>query len=342
MKIIVTGAAGFIGFHSCLRLIKEKYDVIGIDNINSYYDINLKISRINELNKLTDKEKGKWNFFKVDLEEEKELFKIFNEFRPNIVLHLAAQAGVRYSIEQPKSYINSNLIGFFNIIELCRKFDIKNFIYASSSSVYGGNKRLPFSEVDSVDHPISLYAATKKSNEVIAHCYSHLYGIPTTGLRFFTVYGPWGRPDMAPIIFAKAIAKNIPIKIFNYGKMKRDFTYIDDIVESIFRCCKKTATTNIKFDRNNPEPSTSYAPFRIFNLGNSKSIELMKFINYLEEAMGKEAIKEYLPIQPGDVEETAADTSSLEKWINFAPNTPLEKGIKDFTTWFKNYYKLVD
>ncbi len=338
MKIIVTGAAGFIGFHCCLRLIKENFDVIGIDNINEYYDKKLKISRLNEIDKFNENKNGNWKFFKIDLEEEDKLFKIFNDFEPDIVLHLAAQAGVRYSIEQPKSYIKSNLIGFFNIIELCRKFKIKNFIYASSSSVYGGNKKLPFSEINSVDHPVSLYAASKKSNEVIAHCYSHLYGIPTTGLRFFTVYGPWGRPDMAPIIFANSISKRIPIKIFNFGKMKRDFTYIDDIIESIFRCCKKPATINKKFDRNKPEPSTSYAPFRIFNLGNSKSVELMTFISYLEEAMGIKAIKEYLPMQPGDVEETAADTTSLEEWINFAPNTPLKEGIKEFTNWFNNYY----
>ena len=342
MKIIVTGAAGFIGSHTCLRLIKEKFEVLGIDNINDYYDTNLKLSRLSEINKFNKNEKGKWHFFKIDLQEEEKLFELFDNFNPDVVLHLAAQAGVRYSIEQPKSYINSNLLGFFNILELCRKFCTKNFIYASSSSVYGSNKKLPFSETDSVDHPVSLYAASKKSNKVMAHCYSHLYQIPTTGLRFFTVYGPWGRPDMAPIIFANSIAKKIPIKIFNYGKMKRDFTYIDDIVESIIRCCRKPATPNNNFDRYEPEASTSYAPYRIFNLGNSKSIELMQFISCLEEVMGMEAIKEYLPMQPGDVKETAADTSRLEEWINFSPNTSLKKGIKEFTDWFNNYYKIND
>ena len=267
-----------------------------------------------------------------------QLSKIFKEFKPDAVIHLAAQAGVRYSIEKPREYLNSNFIGFFNIMELCRKYTIKNFLYASSSSVYGGNKKLPFSESDAVDHPISLYAASKKANEVMAHSYSHLYGIPSTGLRFFTVYGPWGRPDMAPFIFANSLVKKIPIKVFNFGKMKRDFTYIDDIIEAIFRCCQKPATPDEDFNRFLPKPSSSYAPHRIFNLGNGKAIELMTFITFLEEAMGTKAIKEYLPLQAGDVEETEANTSALKEWINYEPNTKLEFGINKFASWFKNYY----
>ena len=337
MKILVTGAAGFIGFHTCIKLINENFNLIGIDNINDYYDRGLKLSRLKEIDKLKSKN---WKFIKCSLENEDLLFNTFKEFEPDVVIHLAAQAGVRYSINNPKAYISSNLIGFFNIVEFCRRFKVDNFIYASSSSVYGGNKNLPFSEFDSVDHPVSLYAATKKSNEVIAHSYSHLYGIPSTGLRFFTVYGPWGRPDMAPMIFADSIIKKKPIKIFNYGNMKRDFTYIDDIVEAIFRCCKKPATGNPNFNNSSPDPSTSNSPHRIFNLGNSNTIELLKFIEFLEEELGIEAIKEYLPMQQGDVEETAADTNAIKDWINFAPNTSLKTGIKNFANWFLEYSKV--
>ena len=338
MKIIVTGAAGFIGFHTCLKLIKHKFKVVGIDNINDYYDQNLKLNRLHKIDEFVKEEKGFWEFFKCSLEDDIHLSKIFKEFKPDTVIHLAAQAGVRYSIEKPRDYLNSNYIGFFNIMELCRKYMIKNFLYASSSSVYGGNKKLPFSENDSVDHPISLYAASKKANEVMAHSYSHLYGIPSTGLRFFTVYGPWGRPDMAPIIFANSLVKKIPIKVFNFGKMKRDFTYIDDIVEAIFRCCQKPATPDKDFDRFLPKASISNAPHRIFNLGNGKAIELMQFITFLEEAIGIKAIKEYLPLQAGDVEQTEANTSALKEWINYEPNTKLEFGINKFASWFKDYY----
>ena len=338
MKIIVTGAAGFIGFHTSLRFLKEGDEVIGIDDINGYYDINLKLSRLKEIDHFTNSEKCRWRFIKTSLEDENSINNIFSDFNPEIVVHLAAQAGVRYSIINPRSYINSNLIGFFNIIESCRKYKVSNFLYASSSSVYGGNKNLPFKENDPVDHPVSLYAATKKSNEIIAHSYSHLYGIPSTGLRFFTVYGPWGRPDMAPIIFTKSIINKVPIKIYNFGKMKRDFTYIDDIVEAIYRCSRKPADQNTFFDKSKPDPSSSDCPFRIFNLGNSKSIELLSFIEALENQLGLEAIKEYLPIQPGDVEETASDTNALNKWINFSPNTSLRSGIKKFTDWYLDYY----
>tara|TARA_B100000989_G_scaffold59069_1_gene40237 strand:+ start:8234 stop:9253 length:1020 start_codon:yes stop_codon:yes gene_type:complete len=339
MKIIVTGAAGFIGFHTCLALLKERHEILGVDNINAYYDVNLKFSRLSELKKLSELKNLNWHFIKVDLEDDNFINKIFKNFKPEIVIHLAAQAGVRYSIDNPKTYINSNLLGFSNIIENCRKFDINNFIYASSSSVYGGNKKLPFKEIDAVDHPVSLYAATKKSNEVVAHSYSYLYRIPSTGLRFFTVYGPWGRPDMAPMIFANSILKGIPIKVYNFGKMKRDFTYIEDVVEAVIRCAKKPATPNINFNQLKPEPSTSDAPHRIFNLGNSKPIKLLNFIEILENELGKKAIKKFLPMQLGDVKETASDTTALQEWIDFCPDTSLRSGIKKFATWFLDYYK---
>ena len=340
MNVLVTGAAGFIGAQTCIKLIQENYNVMGIDNLNDYYDVQLKIHRLEEIKKITKFKKNNWQFEKASIEDEILIFELFEKFRPDIVIHLAAQAGVRYSLENPKSYIKSNLLGFFNILESCKIFKIKNFIYASSSSVYGGNKKLPYSEIDSVNHPISLYAATKKSNELIAHSYSHLFKIPTTGLRFFTVYGPWGRPDMAPMLFAKAITKGEPIKIFNYGKMIRDFTFIEDVVEGIFRCCKKPATPYLNFDKLNPNPSISDAPFRVFNLGNSNPTNLLKFIELLEMELGIKAIKEYLPIQPGDVEATASNTNALSDWINFTPQTSLAMGIKEFCKWFKSFYKI--
>tara|TARA_A100001388_G_scaffold258717_1_gene225450 strand:- start:4822 stop:5844 length:1023 start_codon:yes stop_codon:yes gene_type:complete len=339
MNVLVTGAAGFIGARTCIKLIQENFNVLGIDNLNDYYDVQLKILRLEEINKITKFKKNNWQFKKGSIEDEKLIYELFEKFRPEVVIHLAAQAGVRYSLENPKSYINSNLLGFFNIIEHCKIFKIKNLIYASSSSVYGGNKKLPYAEIDSVNHPISLYAATKKSNELIAHSYSHLFKIPTTGLRFFTVYGPWGRPDMAPMLFAKAITQGNPIKIFNYGNMIRDFTFIEDVVEGIFRCCKKPATPYLNFDKLNPNPSISDAPFRVFNLGNSNPTNLLIFIEMLEKELGIKAIKEYLPIQPGDVEETASNTKALSDWINFTPQTSLSIGIKEFCKWFKNFYK---
>ena len=337
-KVIVTGAAGFIGFYTCKKLLKENFHVIGIDNINDYYDVKLKYSRLEEINKYVKRENKNWDFIKVSLENNDLINTIFEKFKPDIVINLAAQAGVRYSIENPKSYIDSNLIGFYNILEKCRKYNIKNFIYASSSSVYGGNKKLPYCENDPVDHPVSLYAATKKSNEILAHSYSHLFEIPSTCLRFFTVYGPWGRPDMAPMLFANAIKNKLPIKVFNYGKMKRDFTYIDDVVEAIYRCCLKPATADEQFDALNPSPATSKAPHRIFNLGNNNSVELLTFINILEKEMGLEAEKEFVKMQQGDVEETAANTEYLSQWINFAPNTSLQVGIKNFVKWFIDFY----
>ena len=339
-QILVSGAAGFIGGALCLYLLNQGENVIGIDNINDYYDTTLKKSRLDLIKKNSLICKGSWNFKKVSIEDDISLHKVFNEFKPYVVVNLAAQAGVRYSIENPSSYIQSNLVGFGNILEECRKNNVKNLVYASSSSVYGGNKNLPYSEQHSVNHPISLYAATKKSNELMAHSYSHLYDIPSTGLRFFTVYGPWGRPDMAPMIFAKAIIAKKPIKVFNYGNMKRDFTYIDDIVSAIYGCIKKKAKSNLAFEPLNPDPSSSFAPHRIFNVGNSKPINLLDFITLLEKSLGIEAIKHLEPIQPGDVKETAADTKALENWIGFDNFTSLEEGIKKFSLWYKDYYQV--
>ncbi len=335
---LVTGAAGFIGSALVKKLIEKKFFVIGIDNINDYYDINLKNSRINQINKLALRKNVEWNFYKHSLEEKDELENVFRDHKPNIIVNLAAQAGVRYSLENPYSYVQSNLVGFANILELSKKYKSENLIFASSSSVYGGNKNLPFKESHPVDHPVSLYAATKRSNEIMAHTYSHLYGIPCTGLRFFTVYGPWGRPDMAPMIFANSILKSEPINIFNYGNMQRDFTFIDDIVESIYRCCFKTATPSMNFDPYNSEPDISQSPFRIFNIGNGNSIELSKFIELLEKNLGKKAIKNYVEMQPGDVTSTFADSSKLQDWIGYKPKTSIEEGVKIFVEWYKNYF----
>ncbi len=336
--VLITGAAGFIGSALAIKLIKEKISVVGIDNINSYYDKNLKNKRLENINKVANYEKKIWKFYKVSLEDEENIEKVFLTNKPKVVINLAAQAGVRYSLDNPKSYIQSNLVGFANILEACRNHKVENLIYASSSSVYGGNKELPYKEISSVNHPISLYAATKKSNELMAHCYSYLYDIPITGLRFFTVYGPWGRPDMAPIIFAKAIINKEPINVFNFGKMKRDFTYVDDIVEGIYRCCYKPATPDEKFDYLNPNQSTSFAPHRVFNIGNSESIELLKFIEILENELNSKAIKIMKPLQPGDVIATEADTQLLQNWIQYYPKTPIEIGLKKFAKWFLDFY----
>ena len=336
--ILVTGAAGFIGFHVCKKLINNNYDVIGIDNLNEYYEIDLKKARLNELDKYSSIEKGDWNFCIGALENLTFLKDIFSDYSPSIVINLAAQAGVRYSISNPKSYINSNIIGFSNILECCRLMQIDHLVYASSSSVYGGNKKIPFSEKDQVNHPVSLYAATKKANELLAHSYSSLYNLPSTGLRFFTVYGPWGRPDMAPMIFAKAIFENKPINIFNNGKMQRDFTYIDDVTESILRIIKKPALSDKKFNKFKPNPSTSWAPHRLFNIGNDQPVGLLFFIEILEKIIGKKAIKNYLPLQPGDVERTWAETNLIKEYIGFKPYTDLENGLNQFINWFKKYY----
>ena len=333
---LVTGAAGFIGAALVQRLLKNGEKVIGVDNMNNYYDIKLKEARLSQIEYIA--KENQWNFYKISIDDSNSLLSIFEKEKPRIVINLAAQAGVRYSLENPSAYIQSNLVGFGNILEGCRKYNIENLIYASSSSVYGGNKQLPFTEKQTVNHPVSLYAASKKANELMAHTYSHLFNLPATGLRFFTVYGPWGRPDMAPMIFAKAILSGKPIKVFNHGNMRRDFTYIDDIVEGIFRCCFKPATPNKEFDAFNPDPATAEAPHRIFNIGNSKPISLMNFIELLENILEKKAIKYFDELQPGDVIDTAADTSALRKWINFFPKTELEIGVKNFAEWYKNFY----
>lgn len=339
MKILITGVAGFIGFHICKELINRKNQLIGFDNLNKYYSVKLKKDRLKILNDEASKHTCKWNFIKGDLVNYRLLNSTFNRFRPDVVIHLAAQAGVRFSIENPFSYANSNLIGFLNIIECCRQHNIKNFIYASSSSVYGGNLKTPFFETDPVDHPVSLYAATKKSNELIAHSYSHLYGLPSTGLRFFTVYGPWGRPDMAPMIFTKAILSGDPIQIFNNGDVSRDFTYIDDIVDIVCELIKKPAKSNKNFNRYKPESDKSWAPYNIYNIGASNTVPILDFINTLEENLGIIAIKNFKPMQPGDVKITAANTSSIEQLTGLKPNTDLSTGIKEFIKWYRNYYK---
>ena len=339
-KILITGVAGFVGAALCKRLLENKESVIGIDNLNSYYDKNLKLDRLENLQCVVKENEGKLKFIDFDLIENKLIEKIFSENKIKLVIHLAAQAGVRYSLTNPREYIKSNIDSFFNVIENCRKFKILDFIFASSSSVYGGNKKIPYQENAPVDHPISLYAATKKSNELIAHTYSHLYGLRVTGLRFFTVYGPWGRPDMAPMIFTNSIINGKPIDIYNFGNMKRDFTYIDDVVEGIFRCCYKQSSVDKNFDFLKPNPSTSFAPFRVFNIGNSSPVGLLKFIEILENELGKKAIRNLKPIQPGDVNVTYSDNSKLKEWINFKPSTSLEDGIKRFIFWYKNYYQI--
>ena len=340
MTILVTGAAGFIGFHITKRLLREGFEVVGMDNLSPYYDLRLKKARLQELEDFSKKQSVKFFFFKDDLENKKFLTELFRKYKFNKVVNLAAQAGVRYSIENPSSYINSNIVGFANLLEVCRRNDIENLIYASSSSVYGGNKRLPFSEEHNVDHPVSLYAASKKANELMAHSYSHLYGIPTTGLRFFTVYGPWGRPDMALFLFTKSILKGEPIQIFNKGEMIRDFTFIDDITESLFRVINKEASSDSNFDYLQPSPSSSWAPYKIFNIGNSNPINLMDFISTIEEIIGRKAKKEFLDMQPGDVASTSADTELLENWIGFKPRTSVKEGIKKFIDWYTDFYDI--
>ncbi len=333
---LVTGAAGFIGAALVHRLLAEGERVIGIDNINQYYDPTLKEARLKQI-KLSEFS-ANWSFKKLALEDKHSLSEIFQSERPEVVVNLAAQAGVRYSIKNPAVYIQSNLVGFGHILECCRHNNVQHLVYASSSSVYGGNRELPFHEKQAVNHPVSLYAATKKANELMAHTYSHLYNLPATGLRFFTVYGPWGRPDMAPMIFAKSILEKTPIKVFNHGQMQRDFTYIDDIVEGVLRCCYKKATIDSSFNPQRPDPSTAAAPHRLFNIGNSQPVDLLKFIEVLEDALGTIAIKDFQPIQPGDVVKTAADTSALQSWVNFRPYTNIEQGIKLFADWYRNFY----
>lgn len=334
-KVLVTGAAGFIGFHLSNRLLKEGFKVIGIDNLNDYYEVNLKYSRLGLL-----QEHENFTFEKATLEDKEAVDSVFSNYKPEIVVNLAAQAGVRYSLKNPQAYIESNIVGFTNILEGSRHHKVDHLIYASSSSVYGANTSLPFSVHDNVDHPISLYAATKKANELMAHTYSHLYGIPTTGLRFFTVYGPWGRPDMALFLFTKAIITGEPIKVFNNGNMMRDFTYVDDIVESIYRLTLRTPEPNLEWNGKTPDPGTSYAPYKVYNIGNNNPVKLMDFIEAIENKLGIEAKKDFMPLQAGDVPETYADVEDLFRDINFRPQTSIKNGIGNFIDWYLEYYKI--
>ncbi|HFD13938.1 MAG TPA: NAD-dependent epimerase [Epsilonproteobacteria bacterium] len=349
MKILVTGAAGFIGYHLSRKLLERGDEVIGIDNINDYYDINLKYGRLHELgidkDSISEKERvhsssyEKFIFIKLDLSDREGMAKLFEDNSFDAVCNLAAQAGVRYSLENPNAYIASNVVGFMNILEGCRHNGVTNLAYASSSSVYGLNKSQPFKTSDHTDHQISIYAATKKSNEMMAHTYAHLYGIQATGLRFFTVYGPWGRPDMAPMLFTDAILNDRAIKVFNHGKMSRDFTYIDDIVDGIIKVIDKPATPSDSFDASSPNPALSSAPYRIYNIGNNAPVSLMGFIETIENALGKEAEKNFMEMQAGDVESTYADTSALMKDFDYNPYTSLEEGVGAFVSWYKDFYR---
>ena len=332
--VFITGGAGFIGFHLIYRLIQNNINVVAVDNMNSYYSVDLKKARLKEINKLN----GEFKFHQGDIEDILFLKKLFEKYEPKYVVNLAAQAGVRHSISNPSIFLQSNINGFGNILEICKDHKIAHLLYASSSSVYGGNCQLPYSEKNSVDHPVSIYAVSKKSNELMAHVYSHLYSLPATGLRFFTVYGPWGRPDMSYFLFTKAILEGKAIDVFNFGEMQRDFTYVDDIVESIMRVMKKIPISNNHFDKNNPDISSSWAPHRIFNIGNSNSITLKNFISTLEDILEKKAKKNYLPMPKGDVQSTLADTSSLEAHINFRPKTSLRDGLEKFIFWYKSFY----
>lgn len=350
MKILVTGAAGFIGSFVCKKLIDSGETVIGLDNINSYYDVNLKYGRLDTLgitkNDITwykfiqSSKFENFKFIQMNLEDTNAMQMLFVNEQFDIVINLAAQAGVRYSIENPHAYVESNIDGFLNILEGCRNTNVKHLVYASSSSVYGLNGKVPFSEKDSIAHPVSLYAATKKSNELMAHTYSHLYNIPSTGLRFFTVYGPWGRPDMSPFLFADAILHDRPIKVFNHGNMLRDFTYIDDIVEGVVRIMDIIPQGDNEWDAQNPDPSCSFAPYRVYNIGNSTPVKLMDFITAIENACGKEAKKEFLPMQPGDVYQTSADTSLLQKVAQYKPDKDINQGVKETIGWYRSFYKI--
>lgn len=338
MRVLVTGAAGFIGFHLSRRLLQRGSEVVGFDNLNPYYDPALKRARLAQLQELAAACGTPFQLIETDLEDGAAVQAAFAQHRPERVVNLAAQAGVRYSIENPAAYIQANLVGFGHILEGCRHHGIEHLVYASSSSVYGGNSRLPFSEQQGVDHPVSLYAASKKANELMAHTYSHLYGLPATGLRFFTVYGPWGRPDMALFLFTRAMLAGEPIEVFNEGRMVRDFTYIDDIVESLLRVLDKPATPDPGFDAAQPDPATSWAPHRVFNIGNANPTPLMEYIEAIEAALGVTAEKRLLPMQPGDVPATAADTSALEAWTGFKPNTPVREGVARFVAWYREFY----
>ena len=334
MKILVTGAAGFIGMHVSQRLLSRGDTVVGLDNLNAYYDPQLKRDRLTRLGA----EAG-FRFVHEDVADRVAMDGLFAREGFDRVVHLAAQAGVRYSLQNPQAYIDSNVVGFMNVLEGCRHGRVGHLVYASSSSVYVGNARLPFSEHDNVDHPVSMYAATKKANELMAHTYSHLFGLPTTGLRFFTVYGPWGRPDMALFLFTRAILEDRPIDVFNHGRMLRDFTYIDDIVEGIVRTLDRPATPDPAFDAARPDPACSNAPYRVFNIGNASPVPLMEFIEAIEKALGKTARKNFLPMQDGDVPATSADVSALAAWTGFSPGTPVDVGVQRFVDWYRDYYR---
>jgi len=338
MTVLLTGAAGFIGFHLATRLLQRGTPVVGFDNLNPYYDPALKRARLAQLQATAARSGSPFQLIQADLEDRAAVEAAFAAHQPTQVVNLAAQAGVRYSIENPAAYIQANLVGFGHILEGCRHHGVAHLVYASSSSVYGGNTSLPFREEHSVDHPVSLYAASKKANELMAHTYSHLYGLPATGLRFFTVYGPWGRPDMALFLFTRAMLEGRPIQVFNHGRMVRDFTYVDDIVESLIRVLDKPATPDPAFDTAAPNPATSWAPHRVFNIGNSNPTPLLDYIGALEEALGITAEKELLPMQPGDVPATAADTAALEAWTGFRPNTPVRDGVARFVAWYQDFY----
>ena len=333
-KVLVTGAAGFIGFSVCNKLLELGFKVCGVDNLNNYYDPKLKNSRLEILTN------QKMSFSKIDLADNEKIYELFDDFKPTVVINLAAQAGVRYSLVNPHAYINSNIVGFLNILECCRNNQIQNLVYASSSSVYGANESMPFSVEDNVDHPLSLYAASKKSNELMAHTYSELYELPTTGLRFFTVYGPWGRPDMALFKFTKSILEGKEIEVFNYGNHKRDFTYIDDIVSGVIKVIDNPAQKNKDWTGKNPDPSSSRSPWKVYNIGNSSPVELNEFINAIESSLGIKAKKKLLPLQPGDVPDTFADVKALERDFGYRPETSVSVGIDKFVTWYKEYFKL--
>jgi UDP-glucuronate 4-epimerase len=338
MAVLVTGAAGFIGFHTCVALLTRGDDVVGVDNINDYYDPALKNARLAILQ--SQESNGKFTFIKADIADDAAVDAIFAAHKIDRVIHLAAQAGVRYSLENPRAYVASNIVGFTNIIEACRQNKVAHLTYASTSSVYGGNTALPYREDAGADHPLQFYAATKRANELMAHSYSHLFGLPTTGLRFFTVYGPWGRPDMSPYLFTKAIFDGTPIQVFNNGNHSRDFTYVGDIVEGVIRASDQVATPDLNWDSNSPTPSSSSAPYRIYNIGNSDPVNLGDYIGAIEKAVGKKAVLEMLPLQPGDVPDTFADVSALKAAIGYQPATPIQDGVNAFVQWYKAYHNL--
>jgi len=335
MKILVTGSAGFIGATLALRLLERGDEVVGLDNLNDYYDVNLKRARLARLQAYPG-----FTEVRASLEDRAALARTFAQHPPQRVVNLAAQAGVRYSIQNPYAYVDSNLVGFLNVLEACRHHQVEHLVYASTSSVYGANTRMPFSVHDNVDHPLSLYAATKKANELMAHTYSHLYGLPTTGLRFFTVYGPWGRPDMALFLFTRAIMAGEPIDVFNHGHHRRDFTYVDDIVEGVIRTLDRVATPNPAWSSAAPDPATSRAPYRLYNIGSHRPVELLRYIEVLEDCLGRKAVKNLLPLQPGDVPDTYADVEALVADVGYQPSTPIEEGVARFVAWYREYYRV--